>query len=1415
MTTTSRYHSSDNSDHSLTNSIIADENNSLTDYCNDDDDVGGKEDTPMTTSSASASDSQTDESIHNNNNNNDNKNENSKMHSHYNLPLTKPPYFKPPTFTLGGEQPNRLYPSISTSNNKRVASPLSRSPVIKAVQPQHPPPPHPICPLPPHPHKLENNKKTPSSEQFAPSPIPRIDNNNTNSNRDVSQQRDANDSLQDLLKFPSESSHAYSYAHLSPNSLALRLNVLKRSLEILKDRPELFKSITNQDHFEQESTPLQRSITNTIIDDTSIMDGDEANTTDVAASSIRSSVFSHPNHSADYIHDVSSPTTASKTMDKKKYKLQSNASSAALAALFKPSLQRSDSLPIVNRDARKVSAPSNLQQDAIAEKKRQQQQQQPKQQQPKQLGSTDDYKDVIGLLEHDLDSLMENTQVATSLHDLSLSTHDEQSKIKYDLLKKKLIYALAMPFVENSAATSEILENSIKEPITTTTTSTASPMSTTFSTVALKELARIDQMGDKSLNQSPITPTSTKQENFNAKRPFNSMLTSKYSSPQSIFTVEADLPWSVKAANDLACLMFGISKTTIKALTLMDLIAPQFRDFVLSRITEYTFENSRKDSILFAGEIVAIVRPGDQNYSWTSLWAKKKGNLIICMFDQIPCDAFDVIILGVGGKQDSGFFGNSYKIDNFHEIAGGMSSVYGLDKVGSLTELSETMSNELMNYGSGNNEVKSAARDSEFINHTRYFTIQVDQGAENIPCAITSTALLLDDDDDGDAEPQIKLKIHTMPYIAGIFVLNGTDFTIMSCNNAIAKNLFGRSAKYLRNRKIDELIPNFTKILSVGLEKNMETFQVVNGLVLPEHFFRKYDSVIKYQQQSPDEIESEEDIFFKCPGIEGKHRDGKTLYVDVQARVSTNNALILWVTYSRTKKDVSLTSELEALSSSASSMSLASSTDDHSVVSIPSRTQTQSNLLNLGEAAQIHSQQPPQPQQSSQQPPQPQQPQQQQQQQQPPQPQQPQQPQQPHPNHHYLNQLALTRTRTQTGGSAASANNIPSQRKLFEDGKEEDLLEFSPREVTRSLSTRRVKTSSFAMPMTSLDSFIYKKTKADEIRDGDAANKSQDIDSIDLKDIMMTPADLDYNIPSTAFSEEEILALENQSLSTIKAESTHWPKDVGLTRRTKKFSEFKIIKQMGEGAYAKVVLAQHKEDPVYKIIIKCIDKERILVDTWVRDRKLGTIPSEIQVMAFLNSEPHPNIVRIIDFFEDLKYYYLETPIFGNPPAIDLFDFIEVKKDLSEFECKFIFKQIVSAVYHLHKEGIVHRDIKDENIIVDENGFIKLIDFGSAGYVKQGPFDVFVGTIDYASPEVLRGEKYEGKPQDIWALGILLYTMLYKENPFYNVDEIMEGDLRIPYVVSDLSLLLVKRILVRDVDKRPTITDIFEDDWLKF
>ncbi|KAG7665736.1 FUN31 [[Candida] subhashii] len=1181
------------------------------------------------------------------------------------------------------------------------------------------------------------NLERPSS-LFAPSPVPHLPKSIT----PASNQNNSSTDIDDILKFPVESSHAYSYAHLSPNSLALRLNVLKRSLEILKDRPDLFRSIAPQE--EDDTEEEQEDID--MADDVESIDSSKQTIFKTVSNPLYSTDVNHSNSSVNLVENkLIPPRRASafsiktdsefvhESNSNKKYKIQPNASSAALAAFFRPPMKRSGSLPLVQEPSSpRMSTPSNHR--AINRKK------------SGDRSPNGDLQEIVNLLEKDLNVLMTNTEVASSLHDLSFSPNDESVRLKHDFLKKRLLYALAMPFMETTVGTSSLLQSGeVADDNNNLASSRIRP-----STTALNLLNN----NYTTMGQVPSSINTTGNN-----RPFHSMLAGKHSLPQSVFTVETDFPWSVIAANDLACLMFGVSKNSIKSLTFMDLIAPQFRDFVMARITKYLEGNldlsSRRrkkrnstidNNILFAGEIVAIVRPGDQNFAWTSLWAKRKGNLIILMFDQIPCDAFDVVI---SCERDE--YGD-YHIDSMVPVAGKLAHDCDIGRFNNLSQLSESLNKELnkhVNNNSGeDHDDERDVEDSEIINQTRYYTLQL--ANENIPCAITSNPLEIHEN-----RSELKLKIHTMPYIAGIFVISSSDYKILSCNNAIARNLFGKSIDNLYDHAFDELIPNFTKILNIGLETNVDTFELVPGLVLPEHFFRKYDAVLRKSQSS--ELEDEEQLFFNSNGIEGIHRDGKSLFVDVQLRASSHDTLVVWVTYSRSYKNRHMVRELDKLSSSTSSISLTSSG-----ASMSSKPHTRASSLKSMEKK-IHER------------------------------------------------------------SVTNLARLPSQLKLFQ--AETEQLEFLPKEITTGSSVRKAKRDSFGIPVSRIDSFLATTTTTQEHR---RKPSSPLVLSTPVMQEHALPVDqmsgaatiVETKVSSVTtttrykkFSEEELLKLENQAIEQKMNQSTRWPREVGLARRTKKFTEFTVVKDMGEGAYGKVVLARHKEDPVYTIIIKCIDKERILVDTWVRDRRLGTIPSEIQIMAYLNSEPHPNIMRIIDFFEDSKYYYLETPIFGNPPAIDLFDFIEIKKDISEFECQLIFKQIVAAIYHLHKNGIVHRDIKDENIIVDENGIIKLIDFGSAGYVKQGPFDVFVGTIDYASPEVLRGEKYEGRPQDIWALGILLYTMLYKENPFYNVDEIMEGDLRIPYVISEASLALIRKILNRNIEKRPTITDIVEDEWL--
>ncbi len=133
------------------------------------------------------------------------------------------------------------------------------------------------------------------------------------------------------------------------------------------------------------------------------------------------------------------------------------------------------------------------------------------------------------------------------------------------------------------------------------------------------------------------------------------------------------------------------------------------------------------------------------------------------------------------------------------------------------------------------------------------------------------------------------------------------------------------------------------------------------------------------------------------------------------------------------------------------------------------------------------------------------------------------------------------------------------------------------------------------------------------------------------------------------------------------------------------------------------------------------------------------------------------------------------PRFGT--GVDLFDRVEsLPSGLDPFEVRTLLGQLADAVRFLHLNGIVHRDIKDENVILDGTGRCQLIDFGSAAHWRPGKrWDTFSGTLHYASPEILRGEMYGGKEQDVWALGVVGYVLLVGETPFSDLpDEVLEG-----------------------------------------
>ena len=163
--------------------------------------------------------------------------------------------------------------------------------------------------------------------------------------------------------------------------------------------------------------------------------------------------------------------------------------------------------------------------------------------------------------------------------------------------------------------------------------------------------------------------------------------------------------------------------------------------------------------------------------------------------------------------------------------------------------------------------------------------------------------------------------------------------------------------------------------------------------------------------------------------------------------------------------------------------------------------------------------------------------------------------------------------------------------------------------------------------------------------------------------------------------------------------------------------------------------------------------------------------------------------------------------------------------ISEDIAKKIFTQIVEAIDYMHQAGFVHRDIKDENIVIDAQYRIKIIDFGSTARIpeygnKSKYFDRFNGTLHFASPEILTGQHYRGPEAEVWALGVLLYTIMYAENPFSTTEASIRAQPKYPTAEQmqaqgkDYAKVngLIRRCLNAKVETRITMAAIKMHAW---
>ncbi|WVR05269.1 hypothetical protein IAU60_002281 [Kwoniella sp. DSM 27419] len=177
----------------------------------------------------------------------------------------------------------------------------------------------------------------------------------------------------------------------------------------------------------------------------------------------------------------------------------------------------------------------------------------------------------------------------------------------------------------------------------------------------------------------------------------------------------------------------------------------------------------------------------------------------------------------------------------------------------------------------------------------------------------------------------------------------------------------------------------------------------------------------------------------------------------------------------------------------------------------------------------------------------------------------------------------------------------------------------------------------------------------------------------------------------------------------------------------------------------------------------------------------------------------------------------KRPNMARRASYDLFECVEHQR-FSEEQARKIFRQIVEAVSYLHKRGVYHRDLKDENIVIDRNLCVKIIDFGSAVIEdKSYPpvlYDHFRGTMSYAAAEVLNGRHYHAGPADIWSLGIILGIILTGESPFPNTAWAQEGRIKIKRQVPGGAFDLMQKCLCTDPRRRATIEQVERHPWLR-
>ncbi|KAJ3326263.1 hypothetical protein HDV06_000139 [Boothiomyces sp. JEL0866] len=253
---------------------------------------------------------------------------------------------------------------------------------------------------------------------------------------------------------------------------------------------------------------------------------------------------------------------------------------------------------------------------------------------------------------------------------------------------------------------------------------------------------------------------------------------------------------------------------------------------------------------------------------------------------------------------------------------------------------------------------------------------------------------------------------------------------------------------------------------------------------------------------------------------------------------------------------------------------------------------------------------------------------------------------------------------------------------------------------------------------------------------------------------------------------------------------------------------YQLLETIGEGSFAKVKIAIHQPTQ-QKVAIKIIDKTKMTDEYSIKN-----VHREAQVLRSLD---HPNIIKLFEVMETKKNIFL---ILEYAEGGELLEYIVEKGKLREEEAKRLTKQVLSAIEHAHSMKIVHRDLKAENLLLDENMNIKISDFGLSNYYDPKNFlQTCCGSPVYSAPELIDGKHYIGPEVDIWSLGINVYAMVVGDLPFADsnltalYESILKGKYELPEHVTPDCRDFLSKMLQTQPKKRSTCAQLTEHIWL--